>query len=122
MTAPTIIGGQVREGRARPADVFKQMGPNVYRAAAEAGVNLSVFLETQDPSTDYPRETTDAYERLLVIAGIHTRSRPAAGIYASEMDIFSRSKEHRCLLPEFICRTWRAVQFGGSASTRSLYT
>jgi len=117
----TLIDGQVREGRARPTDLFQRMGPNVYRAAAEAGVNLSVFLETQDPSSEY-RETTDAFERLLVIAGVHTRSRPAAGIFASEMDIFSRSPQHRCLLPEFICRTWRAVQFGGSASTRSLYT
>jgi hypothetical protein len=118
----TIIGGQLREGRARPGDLFAQLGPNVYRAAAEQGTNLSVYLEANDPSSDYPESRTDAYERLLDVAGIRTRSNPAAGIYADEMDVFSRSPQHRNMLPEFISRTWRAVKFGGSASTRALYT
>lgn len=117
----TIIGGQLREGHARPSDLFAQFGPNVYRAAAEEGVNLSVFLETQDPSAEY-RDGMDAFERLMQAADIRTISRPAAGIYASEMDAFAKSTAHRSLMPEWVCRTWRSVQFGGSASTRSLYT
>jgi hypothetical protein len=121
MASPVIIDGQVRESRARPTDLFRQFGPNVYRAAAEEGVNLSVFLEAQDPSSDY-RDGMDAFERLMEVGDIRTVSRPSAGIYASEMDAFSQSTAHRSLMPEFICRTWRSAQFGGSASTRALYT
>ena len=121
MTSPVIIDGSVREGRAGPNDLFRSFGPNVYRAAAEEGVNLSVYLEAQDPSSGY-NDGMDAYERLLDVANIRTVSRPAAGIYASEMDAFSKSSAHRSLMPEFICRVWRSVQFGGSASTRALYT
>lgn len=121
MASPVIIDGQVRTSRARPIELFKQFGPNVYRAAAEEGVNLSVFMEAQDPSSDY-RDGMDAFERLMEVAGVRTVSRPAAGIYADEMDVFSRSTAHRSLLPEFIARTWRSVSYNGSASTRSLYT
>lgn len=117
----TLIQGGIREGRARPGDLFKQMGPNVYRAAADAGVNLSVYLEAQDPSADHEGRS-DAFERLMHVAGIRTRSLPAAGLYASEMDAFNESVQHRCLLPEFIHRVWRAVRFNGSANTRALYT
>jgi hypothetical protein len=80
-----------------------------------------VFLEAQDPSSAY-RDGMDAFERLMGAAGVRTISRPSAGIYASEMDAFSQTPAHRSLMPEFICRIWRSVQFGGSASTRSLYT
>lgn len=121
MASPVIIDGVPRESRVGPTDLFKVFGPNVYRAAAEEGVNLSVFLEAQDPSSGY-RDGSDAFERLLEAGGIRTVSRPSAGIYASEMDAFSRSPAHRSLMPELICRTWRSVQFGGSASTRALYT
>lgn len=117
----TIIGGQLREGRARPTDLFAQFGPNVYRAAAEQGVNLSVFLEAQDPSNEY-RDGMDAFERLMQEGGVRTTSRPSAGIWASEMDAFAKSPAHRSLMPEWICRVWRSTQFGGSASTRALYT
>jgi len=121
MAAPVIIDGEVRQSRARPLEVFRHFGPSVYRAAAEEGVNLSVYLEAQDPSSDY-RDGMDAFERLMEVADIRTVSRPSAGIWASEMDAFNRSAAHRSLMPEFICRTWRATQFGGSASTRALYT
>jgi hypothetical protein len=121
MASPVIIDGSVRESRVGPIDLFRSFGPNVYRAAAEEGVNLSVYLEAQDPSSDY-RDGMDAYERLLDVAGVRTVSRPAIGVYASEMGAFAESPAHRSLLPEFIHRTWRAVKFGGSASTRALYT
>lgn len=121
MASPVIIDGQVREGRARPADLFRSFGPNVYRAAAEEGVNLSVYLETQDPSSGY-QDGMDAFERLLDAAEVRTVSRPAAGIFADEMEVFGASSAHRSLMPEFIHRIWRSVRFGGSASTRALYT
>ena len=116
-----IINGSVREGRAGPEDLFKTFGPNVYRAAGEAGVNLSVYLESQDPSDRYT-DGCDAFERLLSVGNVRTVSRPAAGIYADEMGAFARSPQHRSLMPEFIARVWRAAKFGGSASTRALYT
>jgi hypothetical protein len=97
------------------------MGPNVYRAAAKAGCNLSVYLEAQDPSVDY-NDRMDAYERLLDAGNLRTTSNPAAGIFCDAMEAFERSAQHRSLLPEFICRTWRSVKYNGSASTRALYT
>lgn len=121
MAAPVILSGQVRESRAGPADLFKVFGPTVYRRAAEEGVNLSVFLEAQDPSSEY-RDGMDAFERLMQAADVRTVSRPSAGIYASEMEVFSKSTAHRSLLPEWIARTWRSVSYHGSASTRALYT
>lgn len=117
----TIIDGGLRVGRPKAQDIFAHMGPAVYRAAAEAGVNPSVYLETQDPSTEY-RDGMDAFERLLAAGEVHTVSNPAAGIYASEMGVFDRSSQHRALVPELIARIWRAASFGGSASTRALYT
>jgi hypothetical protein len=100
----TIIDGGLRVGRPKAQDIFAHMGPAVYRAAAEAGVNPSVYLETQDPSTEY-RDGMDAFERLLAAGEVHTVSNPAAGIYASEMGVFDRSSQHRALVPELIART-----------------
>jgi len=71
---------------------------------------------------DTLRLTAEEAKRLLDAGEVRTVSRPAAGIWASEMGAFARSPQHRSLLPEFICRTWRAVKYGGSASTRALYT
>lgn len=116
-----IINGEVRQGTARPAELFAAFGPNVYRQAAEAGTNLSVYLEAQDPSSNY-NDGMDAFERLMTVAEIRSVSRPAAGIYADEFGAFSRSVQHRSLLPEWVCRIWRGVQHGGSPSTRTLYS
>lgn len=120
MAVPTIIDGQVREGRARPRDLFEQLGPAVYRAAAEEGVNLSLYLEAQDPSSQY-RDGLDAFERLMHVGGIRTCSNLAAGVYASEWGDFERSPQHRGLVPEYVARVWRATRFRGDPSTRALY-
>lgn len=117
----TIINGQVRQGRERPAELFKHFGPNVYRAAYQEGCSLSVYLEAQDPSESY-NDRFDAYERLLHIAGVRPRSNMAAGSYASEWGVFDTSPQHRSLVPEFIFRAWREIQYGQSASTRAIYS
>jgi len=122
MASPVIIEGQVRQGRAGPTDLFARMGPSVYRAAAEEGVSLSVFLEAQDPSGGY-NDRLDAFERLVECgAGINPRSNMAAGLYADEWGAFDQSPRHRSLVPEFVARICREVAYGGMANTRALYT
>jgi hypothetical protein len=121
MTAPAIIDGGIRQGTAKPADLFQRMGPAVYRAAAEEGVSLSVFLEAQDPSSNY-RDSLDAFGRLVQAAGIRTHSDMAMGAFASEWGVFDQSKQHRALVPEFVCRQVRQAQYGRGASTRALYS
>jgi hypothetical protein len=119
MASPVIIDGSVRTSRAGPNDLFQRMGPEVYRAAADEGVTLSVFLEAQDPSDGFG--TLDAFGRLMEAAGIRARSDMAMGAYASEWGAFDQSPRHRSLVPEFISRICREVAYGGRANTRALY-
>ena len=121
MSSPVIIDGSVRKSTLLPAELFARMGPAVYRAAADEGVYLSVFLEAQDPSSGY-RDGLDAFGRLMQAAGVNTRSDMAMGRFASEWGDFDTSKQHRSLVPEFILRTVREVMHGGSANTRALYS
>jgi hypothetical protein len=120
MASPVIIDGSVRQSRAGPSDLFARMGPAVYRAAADEGVYLSVFLEAQDPSSGY-NDGLDAFGRLMQAAGITTRSDMAMGAFASEWGAFDESRQHRSLVPEYILRITREVMHGGSANTRALY-
>jgi len=81
----------------------------VHRQAIEAGVPLSVFLETLDPSEKGSR--TDAFQRQLRQAGIRTRSNPEAGYWSSEASMFFDTTAGRALYPEFFAREWRKVSF-----------
>jgi hypothetical protein len=101
----------VKEGRPRAQELLARMGPELYRQAYEAGMNLSAWLEEQDPSQDH-RDGLDAFERVLMAANIRTRSIVEAGIYAHRMDAFFQSAQTRALLPEFLARVWRRAAYG----------
>lgn len=111
----------IQPGRISPTDLFHRLSPTMFRDAADAGVNFSVWLEAQLPSAEF-NDGMDAYERLLSVAGIRTRSNGAAGAWSSTWDAFEQSAQHRALVPEFITRVQRSVKFGRSASTRALYS
>lgn len=111
----------IQQSRPRAQALREQMGPAIYRAAYQAGMSLSAWLESQDPSSEY-RDGLDAFERQCMLAGVRTRSHPALGIYANEFGAFLRDEQTRALVPEWAARIWREVQHGRSASTRALYT
>jgi hypothetical protein len=121
MTAPVIINGQQRQGRARPLEILDKMGPDLYRRAYEDGMSFSAWLEFQDPSTEYT-DRMDAFHRLLHAARIRPRARGAIGLPASDFDAFLRTEQTRALIPEQFRRWWREVQTGQSADTRAIYT
>lgn len=98
-----------------PADIHSRLNKpdgavEMHRAAIEAGVPFSRYLETLDPS-DKDSRGLDAFGRQLQQAGIVTRSDPEAGYWASEASVFFETNAGRALYPEFFARQWRKVAF-----------
>jgi hypothetical protein len=121
MSAPVIIDGQVRQGTAKPAEMLKRVGVDLYREAYQNGMSFSAFLEMQDPSSNY-RDGLDAFGRLCREARVRMRSHAGMGLYASEFGELEKHPQARLLIPEWISRIYREVQTGQSANTRALYT
>lgn len=115
-------GQRVEVLRTRSVELLSTMGPEMYREAAKRGVSLSVLLESEDPSSDYPAtEGLDAFERCLQVSGIRTNTITEMGCYADKFDAFDAKDTTRALVPEFVKRVWRRTATGNSPSTRSLY-
>ncbi len=106
--------------RPRAQDLFQRMAAGrLYQAAYDRGMNLSAFVELEDPSHEY-KDGLDAFERMLKVAGIVTRSDPGLGFWSDTFEAFSRDENTRALVPEWAARVWRRVS-SGHASTRALY-
>lgn len=113
----------VTPGRTRATELLPRIGPDMYRAAAKRGMSLSALLEREDPSSDYT-DGTDAFERLLRVADIRTRSLPEVGVWASSIDEMigpNVADGVRALFPEYCARIWRRAAYGRDVSTRSLH-
>lgn len=107
--------------KARPNDLLKQMGANMYRAAYEKGMSLSAFLELyEDPSEGY-NDGTDAFQRLLRAAEVRVEDVPSWGLPASTYEDFNKTDQARALIPEWVSRVYREVQTGRKYSTRDIY-
>jgi hypothetical protein len=103
----------------RARELFLQMrGANLYREAYKKGLNLSRFLEEQDPSANY-RDGLDAFSRLMLVAGIRSKSDPANGYWADPFTKFDQDDNSRALVPEWAARQWRKVSF---PQTRTLFS
>lgn len=83
----------------------------IHQDALKEGVSFGRYLERLNPTQ--PGDTLDAFERQLRVAGIVTRSDPAAGQWASPAAVFADNKVGRALYPEFFARQYRKVTFGG---------
>lgn len=83
----------------------------IHQDAVKAGVSFGRYLEKLNPSVN--GDMLDAFERQLRVAGIVTRSDPAAGQWASPASAFVDTKVGRALYPEFFARQYRKVTFGG---------
>jgi hypothetical protein len=108
--------------RHRPEELFKRLGPDMYREAYRRGMSMSAFLEHEDPSTNYPESRLDAFERLLQVSKIRTRSDAARGIYADKFEAFLQSDQHRALGLEWMMRQYRRAATGRDVNTRAMHT
>lgn len=118
--------GEVQEpARATPGpkELFEQLSTgNLQREALQRGLPLSTHLEDIDPSGQYgPANRLDAFERLLQVAAIRTRSIPSLGIYSSSMDAFDKSPNHRALFPEWATRQYRRASHAMSTHGRNIF-
>ncbi len=108
--------------RTRPTELMRQVNLSYVSKAYDEGRSLSVQLEIDDPSTDYESEKTDAFQRLMRVAGIRTKSAPEWGMSADECFAFDKNDCTRMLMFEHFRRQYRAAATGKSANTRALYT
>ncbi|HMY73439.1 MAG TPA: hypothetical protein PLQ88_16615, partial [Blastocatellia bacterium] len=109
--------------RTRPTELMRQVNLDYLAGAYNRGVSLSVALEQDDPSTDYPGEATDAFQRLMAVGKVRTRSAPQWGVAADEVLAFERmGPSGKVLMYEYFARCWRAAATGQSPNTRALYT
>jgi len=112
-----ILRGQLMDLRQRPATILEANSTKnegeVTKAAISAGMSLSSFLETLDPSSAYttsdPGYNLDAYGRQLKAAGIITVTDPVTERRASPVSIFD---DHKGLVHEFCARRWKEARWG----------
>lgn len=110
----------VSQMRPRAAELFRQMGTEMFRRAYDKGMQLSAYLESQDPSEVY-NDGLDAFGRIMKVAGIKTGSSIEHGYYADEWEKFQESDQTRALCAEWMIRTWRQAALGRPVNTRALY-
>lgn len=108
--------------RTRPTEIMRQLNLGYVSKAYDEGRSLSVQLEMDDPSVDYGDEKTDAFQRLVKVAGIRTKSAPEWGMMADECSAFDKDDATRMLMFEHFRRQYRKAAFGKDPSTRALYT
>jgi hypothetical protein len=120
-----------------PADALKAL-PGVHGRAAKRGMQVSAYLEHEDPSSRYgdgdSGRNLDAFGRLLREAQVITHSNPAAGLYATPIgDLLDGSHQGadgqpigrdvgRALAMIWIERRWRSAKYGKTANTRAMFT
>lgn len=83
---------------------LKDLNSDLYKQAHAQGVTLSALLERENPSK--PDSKVDAFERLMMEAGILPQSNHSKNIFASTVDAFYRTNENKALFPEYIARTF----------------
>lgn len=105
----------------RPAELLSKVTRDLYAEAYSEGQNLSVYLETLDPSHEHKNTRLDAFGRLLQRAGLVTTSRPELGLRAATLEDFEKHGEGaNALIPELMARMWRRASFNAQAN-RAIY-
>lgn len=108
----------------KPADFLRSLKPDVengvglYKRAYQKGMSVSALLERQFPEAEY-KDGMDAFQRLLMLADIRTRSVAEAGVYASGFDEMEDNDATRALIPEFFAREWRRAAIGSPVMKRA---
>lgn len=94
-------------------------GAELYRKAAENGMNVTTYLEEITPSDD--ADSIDAFDRLMLQNGIRTKSQPEKGLNSTTVEqmlqpvqknfYLSNQPASIVLFPEFVNRTMRMARF-----------
>lgn len=111
----------VQEVRPRAAETLANFGPNVFTEAYKRGMSVSAYLETQDPSPEY-HDGLDAFQRVLQVAEIRTRSLEEIGYPASTWEEFNATPALRALAMEWAAREWRTASIGRPFHTREIFS
>lgn len=90
-----------------PLDMYKSVAREMKEAGMEEVPTLSRMLEELSPTQK--GDELDAFERLMMEAGIRTSSDPIVGYHASTGDKFDESAGGRVLFTEFASRNYRKV-------------
>jgi hypothetical protein len=95
--------------RVSPVDAARDFNVNYFTRAYETGMNVSQLLEQDDPTSEYPEHERDldAFERVLMAAGIVTASDPATGLRATTWEDATKTKSKRAIVHEFCARVYR---------------
>lgn len=106
--------------------ILKELSADKITDMTARGQNLSMALEELDPTHNYAREDVesnfDAFERVLLSAGIVPRPIPERHIEATTLNDLNQDPKARLLIGELIGRSWRKVAHAGGAAVRSLNT
>lgn len=103
---------------ARAADLNKTLSMGTLERAYREGMNLSRWLEKEDPSAGYD-DGLDAFERQLAVMDITTNSNPERGFYADRFDKFEKAGDAgRVLQIEWMARQYRKY----SQMSRSVFS
>ena len=100
--------------RRDPIGVYTNEAARMVDSGIEDAPSVSRVLEELSPTEG---KGPDAYERLLMEAGIRTKSDPQAGYWASRATEFYKNDEsgtnygRKALLAEFFCRKWRQISW-----------
>ena len=106
--------------KANPTEIFRQLGTgNLQKAAHDAAMPLSAYLERIDPSRPY-KDNTTAFQRLLMEANIVTNNVLEEGYYCDEFGEFTRDANTRALGLEWAIREFRKVS-AQSSQQRAVY-
>lgn len=93
-----------------PVGVYTTEANRMLEAGIEDKPTMSRALEEISPTDG---NGPDAFERLMMEAGIRTKSDMQAGYYASNAGAFLRNNGTKALLTEFFARNWRKVSMTG---------
>jgi len=119
------INTSLAQAYPRPAEFLRGLKPEngveLYKRAYDKGMSLSAYLEREYPEREQ-KDGLDAFQRLLMLSDIRTRSLPEAGVYASLFKEMLDDPSARCLVPEFIAREWRRAAVGAPVMKRAVYT
>lgn len=102
----------------KPMDVYASVANRMLESGVEDAPTMSRVLEEISPSEK--GDQLDAFERLMLEAGIRTQSDPIAGYWASNASAFARNAGTKALLGEFFARNWRKVSYGMSQQRAAL--
>lgn len=104
-------------------DILEQVNPKMVRVAYEHGMGLSAYMDRLCPRENGDTSGLDAFGRVMREAGIYTRSKPEAGLFADVWeDVFDETEPRRVLGLEWVRRQWLQVSRGTPGATRAIET